>query len=58
MLPLPLVMATPWLLGDVATSYALASPPDFNRMVPIVVTAAGAVALMFLAIWRFQREEF
>ena len=58
MIPLPLVMATPWLLGDVATSYALASPPDFNRMVPIIVTAAAAVALVWVAIWRFQREEF
>jgi ABC-2 type transport system permease protein len=58
MLPLPLVMATPWLLGDVATSFALASPPEFNRMVPIIVTAAAAVALVCVAIWRFQREEF
>ena len=58
MIPLPLVMATPWLLGDVATSYALASPPDFNRMVPIIITAAAAVALVCVAIWRFQREEF
>ena len=58
MIPLPLVMATPWLLGDVATSYALASPPEFNRMVPIIVTAAAAIALVFVAIWRFHREEF
>ena len=58
MLPLPLVMATPWLLGDVATSYALASPPDFNRIIPIIVTAAAAVALVCVAIWRFNREEF
>jgi len=58
MIPLPLVMATPWLLGDVATSYALASPPEFNRVVPIIVTAAAAVALVCVAIWRFNREEF
>jgi ABC-2 type transport system permease protein len=58
MLPLPLVMATPWLLGDVAASYALASPPDFNRMIPIIVTDAAAVALVCVAIWRFHREEF
>jgi len=58
MLPLPLVMATPWLLGDVAASYALASSPDFDRMVPMLVTGAAAVALACLAIWRFQREEF
>ncbi|MGA7228498.1 MAG: ABC transporter permease subunit [Acidimicrobiia bacterium] len=58
MLPLPLVMATPWLLGDVATSFALGSPPEFNRMVPIIVTTAAALALVYVAIWRFQREEF
>jgi ABC-2 type transport system permease protein len=58
MLPMPLVMATPWLLGDVATSYALASPPEFNRVVPIIVTAAAAGALVCVAIWRFNREEF
>lgn len=58
MLPLPLVMATPWLLGDVATSFALATTPDFNRMVPIIVTTTAAVALVYLGIWRFQREEF
>jgi len=58
MLPLPLVMATPWLLGDVASSFALATTPDFNRMVPIIVTTTAALALVYLAIWRFQREEF
>jgi hypothetical protein len=58
MLPLPLVMATPWLLGDVATSYALASPPDFNRIIPIIVTSTATLVLVFVAIWRFQREEF
>jgi len=58
MLPLPLVMATPWLLGDVAGSFALATTPDFNRMVPIIVTTTAAVALVYLAIWRFRREEF
>jgi hypothetical protein len=58
MLPLPLVMATPWLLGDVATSFALATTPDFNRMVPIIATSTAAVALVYLGIWRFQREEF
>jgi ABC-2 type transport system permease protein len=58
MLPLPLVMATPWLLGDVAASYALDSPPEFNRMIPIIVTAAVAVVLVCLGIWRFHREEF
>ncbi|HUP16408.1 MAG TPA: ABC transporter permease subunit [Acidimicrobiia bacterium] len=58
MLPLSLVLVTPWLLGDVASSVALASAPDFNRMVPIIVTAGATVALTFVAVWRFGREEF
>jgi ABC-2 type transport system permease protein len=57
-LPLSVVLVTPWLLGDVASSVALASPPDFNRMVPIIVTAVATVALTFVAVWRFGREEF
>jgi ABC-2 type transport system permease protein len=58
MLPLPLVMATPWLLGDVAAYFALAAPPDFNWMVPIIVTATAVISLVYLGTWRFHREEF
>jgi ABC-2 type transport system permease protein len=58
MLPLPLVMSTPWLLGDVAGSFALGTPPEWNRMIPVIVTAAATLILVWVAVWRFQREEF
>jgi ABC-2 type transport system permease protein len=58
MLPLPLVLFTPWLLGDTASSFALASRPDFNRMIPITATAVATLVFIFLAMWRFRREEF
>jgi ABC-2 type transport system permease protein len=58
MLPLPMVLITPWLLGDVAGSFALASRPDFNRMIPIAATAAATFVFVCLAMWRFGREEF
>jgi ABC-2 type transport system permease protein len=58
MLPLPLVMATPWLLGDVASSFAIGTQPDFNRTTPIVATVIASIVLAGLALWRFEREEF
>jgi ABC-2 type transport system permease protein len=58
MLPLPLVVATPWLLGDVASSFAIGTQPDFNRTTPIIATVIASVVLAGLALWRFEREEF
>jgi len=58
MLPLPLVLVLPWLLGDAAGSFAMASPPDWNRMIPIVAVSIETLALAYLAVWRFRREEF
>jgi len=58
MLPLSIVVATPWLLGDVASSFVIDVQPDFNRLTPILATSVGALLLVALAIWRFHREEF
>jgi hypothetical protein len=58
MFPLSLVMATPWLLGDVAFSFAVGTQPDFNRTTPIIATVIASVVLAGLALWRFEREEF
>ncbi|HEU4320946.1 MAG TPA: ABC transporter permease subunit [Acidimicrobiia bacterium] len=58
MLPETIVMATPWLLGDVAASFAIQQPPAFNRTVPMIVAAAEIVILALVGIWRFNREEF
>lgn len=58
MLPEPIVLATPWLLGDVAASLAIQQPPEFDRMVPMILVAVEIVALGFVGMWRFNREEF
>lgn len=58
MLPLGLVLATPWLLGDVAASFALQQPPDFDRVVPLIAVCIEVLVLGFMALWRFNREEF
>jgi ABC-2 type transport system permease protein len=58
MLPLPIVLATPWSLGEVAASFPMAQMPDFDRVVPLIVVAIEILLLGFLAVRRFSREEF
>jgi len=58
MLPETIVLATPWLLGDVAASFAVQQPPAFDRMVPMIVAGVEIVILALVGIWRFNREEF
>lgn len=58
MLPEAIVLATPWLLGDVAASYAIQQPPEFNRLIPMIFVAVEIVVLSAVGIWRFNREEF
>ena len=58
MLPEVIVLATPWLLGDVAASFAIQQPPEFDRMLPMVFVAVEIVILAIVGIWRFNREEF
>lgn len=58
MLPLSVVLATPWPLGDVASSFVLGIAPDFSRMIPIVATSIAALMFIAVAVWRFDREEF
>jgi ABC-2 type transport system permease protein len=58
MLPEAIVLATPWLLGDVAASYAIQRPPQFDRMVPMTFVAVEIVVFALVGIWRFNREEF
>lgn len=58
MLPPFVVMATPWLLGEVAASFPMQQLPDFDRTVPLIVVCIEVLLLGSLAIWRFNREEF
>jgi ABC-2 type transport system permease protein len=58
MLPLPIVLATPWTLGDVAASFPMHELPQFDRAVPLVVVAVETIVFWLVAISRFRREEF
>jgi hypothetical protein len=58
MLPLPLVVITPWLLGDTAASFPIHAIPEFDRVVPLIAVAIEIVVLGSLALWRFNHEEF
>lgn len=58
MLPEAIVVATPWLLGEVAASFAMQQQPEFARVVPLVAVVIEIIVLGSLALWRFNREEF
>ena len=56
MLPPVVVLATPWMLGEVAASTALGDSLTFDPLVPIAFTIRGAVVLVAVAIRRFGWE--
>ena len=58
MIPMPILMVTPWLLGDLAGALALGMPLPPNWFVPIGATAIWIVLFAVVALWRFNREEF
>ncbi|MFZ0014024.1 MAG: ABC transporter permease subunit [Acidimicrobiia bacterium] len=58
MLPEVIVVATPWLLGDIAASFAIQRPPEFDRVLPLTIVALETIVLGLVGIWRFNREEF
>jgi ABC-2 type transport system permease protein len=57
MLPIGFVKLTPWLLGDIAGTIAVGQPLESSWFVPVVVTAAATVALLAIALRRFNSEE-
>jgi len=58
LIPFPLLIVTPWPLGDVSAGLALgtALPPIWP--VPVLATAFWIVVMTVAALWRFGREEF
>lgn len=58
MIPMPVLMVTPWLLGDLAGGLALRMPLPPNWYVPLIATAVWTVLFTVVALWRFNREEF
>jgi ABC-type transport system involved in multi-copper enzyme maturation permease subunit len=58
LLPMPVLMVTPWLLADLSSGLALGESLPAVWPVPIVATAVWIVVMMVVALWRFGREEF
>ena len=58
MLPPPVGLVMPWLLGDIASAVALGSTLPSNWLVPVIATAVASVALVLVAVRSFAREEF
>ncbi len=57
LLPAPIVLVMPWLLGDVAGAIALAGPLDSTWAVPVAATTVATAGLTVVAAWRFGRAE-
>ena len=58
MLPLPVLMVTPWLLSDLSSALALGAPLPPAWYVPILAVSGWIVVMAVVALWRFGREEF
>ncbi|MEW6404025.1 MAG: ABC transporter permease subunit [Chloroflexota bacterium] len=57
-IPMQVLIATPWPLPDVAAGLALGSELPSIWPMPIAATAVLTLVMIFLALWRFEREEF
>ena len=58
MIPMQVLMVTPWLLGDLSSGLALGMDLPPNWFLPIVATGFWIVLMAVVALWRFNREEF
>jgi ABC-2 type transport system permease protein len=58
MLPVPVVIVTPWLIGEAAAAFASDEQPGVGGTVLIAAVALETLVLAAVALWRFSREEF
>ena len=58
MIPMPVLMITPWPLPDISAFVALGMPLPPNWYVPIVAVIFWIVVMTAVTLWRFSREEF
>jgi hypothetical protein len=58
LLPMPVLMVTPWLLADLSSGLALGESLPAVWPVPLVATTLWIVIMLVVALWRFGREEF
>ena len=57
-IPFPVLIVTPWPLGDVAAGLALGTELPSVWPVPIIATGIAIIVMTAVALWRFEREEF
>jgi ABC-2 type transport system permease protein len=58
LIPVQILVATPWPLPDVAAGLALGSSLPSIWPIPILATSVWIVVMTGVALWRFEREEF
>jgi len=58
LIPLPVLIVTPWPLADVAGGLVLGTELPSVWPVPIIATIIWIVVMTVAALWRFGREEF
>lgn len=57
-IPLEVMIFTPWPLADLSGAVALGLPLPSVWFVPVVVVSCGIIVMTIVALWRFGREEF
>jgi len=58
LIPMQVLVATPWPLPDVAAGLALGTSLPSIWPVPIITTCIWILVMTAVALWRFEREEF
>lgn len=58
MIPLSIMLVTPWVLPDLSPALALQLPLPVSWMIPVGAVLGWIVLFLVVALWRFNREEF
>ena len=58
LIPVQVLVATPWPLPDIASGLAMGSELPSVWPIPIIATGIWILIMTALALWRFEREEF
>jgi ABC-2 type transport system permease protein len=58
MIPMVVMVLTPYPLADIASALTLGMPLPSYWYVPVVTTSVWVVLMTVVALWRFGREEF
>ena len=58
MIPLQIMIATPWVMPDLSAAIALGAPLPVPWFVPIAFVGVEILVMIVIALWRFGKEEF